>query len=103
MDIIGESEKLGIYQKWYHKLDDGNTFKLWIGQEVKDIDNTIATIIDKTSNSVYVFLKMKKNKNKQIEGISCGQWFTIADFIKRFKYEYERKEDFICGYGWGNC
>ena len=112
MDIIAASEKIGIYRNWYSKLDGGDTFKLWVGQEIKDDDNTICKIVDKTSNSVCVFITRKpkevvkktKKTKAQIEldlkipnqfeeedddrlskGIDCNQWFTIVDFYKRFK------------------
>jgi hypothetical protein len=112
MDIIAASEKLGIYQKWYHRLEGGNTFKLWIGQEIEDLDKAICKIVDKTPNSVCVFIKKKpkpKVKTKKVKvaevvevsiiyqdeleeddslaskGIDCTQWFTVDDFNKRFK------------------
>lgn len=85
MDIIAASEKLGINQKWFYKLDNGDTFKYWIGQEIRDNDNAICKIFDKKSNSICVFIKKKINKDTEIQGIDCTQWFTVADFIKKFK------------------
>ena len=85
MDIIAASEKIGIYKNWYAKLDGGGTFKLWVGQEIKDGDNTICKIVEKTPNSVNVFIKKKRNKDPEIQGIDCTQWFTVGDFYKRFK------------------
>ena len=85
MDIIAASEKIGIYKKWFYKLEGGDTFKYWIGQDIKDSDNTICKIVDKTPNSICVFIKKKINKDPEIQGIDCTQWFTVADFIKRFK------------------
>jgi hypothetical protein len=85
MDIIAASENLGINQNWFYKLDGGDTFIYYIGQDIKDIDNSICKIIDKTPNSINVFIKKKVNKDPEIQGIDCTQWFTVADFIKRFK------------------
>ena len=88
---------------------------LSIGQEIKDIDNTVCKIVDKTPNSVCVFIKKKPKlvdkkskkavvdvetktkdlykdeldedefKDKISKGIDCNQWFTVSDFYKRFK------------------
>lgn len=55
-------------------------FELSKNQEIKDMDNTICTVTDFTSNSVEVFIKKKTST-----GIDCKQWFTVQDFNKRFK------------------
>ena len=51
-----------------------------INEEVIDVDNSICKIIDKTKNSICVWIGKKTDK-----GINCSNWFSIKDFEKRFK------------------
>lgn len=51
-----------------------------IGQVVTDLDGAECVIMDMTSNSICVHIKKKRK-----EGIDCNQWFTIENFVKRFK------------------
>ena len=108
-------EDIKILQNWSYKIENLNTDSLFIGQETKDIDNSVCKIIDKTPNSVCVFIKKKPKlvdkkskkavidvdsktkdlykdeldedefKDKISRGIDSNQWFTVSDFYKRFK------------------
>lgn len=51
-----------------------------IGDKVKDRDNKICTIVDFTENSVCVWIG-----KKTLKGIDCTNWFTMENFLKRFK------------------
>jgi hypothetical protein len=51
-----------------------------IGEKIKDIDNTLCEITNKTVNSIEVFIKHKTD-----QGVDCKQWFSMDKFHKRFK------------------
>ncbi len=51
-----------------------------IGSILVDSDKSLCLIINKTLNSIEVFLKAKTSK-----GIDCKQWFDMRQFNKRFK------------------
>ena len=51
-----------------------------IGDIVKDKQNRDCKVINKTTNSIEIFMK-KTNK----KGIDCTQWFTDRNFEKLFK------------------
>jgi hypothetical protein len=51
-----------------------------IGDQVKDKDGKICKIVDKTANSINVWIG-KKGK----EGVNCTNWFTFENFERRFK------------------
>ncbi len=50
-----------------------------IGEIVLDVDGSECEIINKTPNSIEVFIKKKTNK-----GIDCSNWFEMRSFNKRF-------------------
>lgn len=51
-----------------------------IGDIVYDTNGNDYKVSDKSRNSIELYIKKKIN-----EGINCKQWFTIKDFIKKFK------------------
>ena len=51
-----------------------------IGQMVSDVDKAQCEIVDKTANSIQVYIR-KKSK----DGIDVNQWFGMNDFKRRFK------------------
>jgi hypothetical protein len=48
---------------------------------VNEYANLKAVVLNKTSNTVEVYIY-----TKSAEGINCYQWFRFGDFIKQFKF-----------------
>ena len=57
-----------------------NISEFEIGDDVKDFDGKICKIVNKTSNSIEVFIGRKSNA-----GVDCKNWFEMFFFNKRFK------------------
>lgn len=51
-----------------------------IGELIIDKDYKLCRVLQKTSNSILVYIERKTPM-----GINCSSWFTIKEFEERFK------------------
>lgn len=79
-----EKTKMKMLMKLY--IEERNLFyaqnisEFEIGDDVKDFDGKLCKIVNKTSNSIEVFIGRKSNA-----GVDVKNWFEMKFFNSRFK------------------